>query len=192
MKAYRSPGHVRKWVKPVERCPYGLCAGYAVWVGLACCLVGCDTADETALRQWMATVQASQPPKIAPLPEPLASMPVTVYPEAERQQPDPFSVARAVDTQQKGGPDRRRPREPLEAYPLDAMQMVGVLRNKQQNQALLQVEQQLYRVRVGDYIGQNEGRVVGIEEKAIHLREFWQEGEGEWIEKMATIRLREQ
>ena len=51
-----------------------------------------------------------------------------------------------------------RRKEPLEAFPLDSMSMVGSVNKLGQPVALLRVDGLLYQVRVGDYLGHNYGR----------------------------------
>lgn len=84
-----------------------------------------------------------------------------------------------------------RRKEPLEAYPLDAMTMVGSLDKGGQKVALLKVENLLHQVRKGNYLGQNYGRVTQITESEITLREIVQDAAGEWIERGTTLQLQE-
>jgi type IV pilus assembly protein PilP len=57
--------------------------------------------------------------------------------------------------------------------------------------ALVSVDRMLYQVRVGDYMGQNNGRVVKIEEGRIELREVVQDASGEWVERAASLQTQE-
>ena len=84
-----------------------------------------------------------------------------------------------------------RRKEPLEAYPLDSMSMVGSVGKQGQPFALLRVDNLLYQVKVGDYLGQNYGRITKITETEIALREIVQDAAGEWIERTATLQLQE-
>lgn len=84
-----------------------------------------------------------------------------------------------------------RRREPLEVYELGAMSMAGTLQRQGQAVALVSVDKLLYQVRVGDYMGQNNGRVVKIEEGKLELREVVQDGAGEWVERTASLQTRE-
>ena len=88
-------------------------------------------------------------------------------------------------------PELARRKEPLEAYPLDSMVMVGSLVKAGQPIALLRVDNLLYQVRAGAYLGQNYGRVMKIGESEIVLREIVQDSAGEWIERKATLQLQE-
>ena len=84
-----------------------------------------------------------------------------------------------------------RRKEPLESYPLDSMSMVGSFSKAGQPFALLKVDNLLYQVKVGDYLGQNYGRVMKIGETDLSLREVVQDAAGEWTERVSTLQLQE-
>ena len=84
-----------------------------------------------------------------------------------------------------------RRKEPLESYPLDTMSMVGSLTREGRRYALLRVDNLLYQVKAGDYLGQNFGRITKISETEITLREVVQDAAGEWIERTSTLQLQE-
>jgi type IV pilus assembly protein PilP len=88
-------------------------------------------------------------------------------------------------------PELARRKELLEAYPLDAMVLVGSILKSGQPVALLKVDNLLYQVKPGNYIGQNYGRVTKITETEVTLREIVQDAVGEWIERVATLQLQE-
>ena len=88
-------------------------------------------------------------------------------------------------------PELARRKEPLEAFPLDTMAMVGSLNKVGKPTALLKVDQLLYQVQVGNYLGQNYGRITAITETAIQLREIVQDATGDWIERTASLELQE-
>ena len=83
-------------------------------------------------------------------------------------QPDPFGpakielAAKSASSSTTSGlkPDLNRPKEPLEAFPLESLKMVGVLQQKNTNFALIKADTGLYRVKVGNYMGQNFGIVT--------------------------------
>jgi type IV pilus assembly protein PilP len=79
----------------------------------------------------------------------------------------------------------------LEAYPLDSMTMVGSFAKGGRPYALLRVDNLLYQVKVGDYLGQNYGRIDGIGETDVSLREVVQDAAGEWTERISTLQLQE-
>jgi type IV pilus assembly protein PilP len=57
--------------------------------------------------------------------------------------------------------------------------------------ALLKVENLLYQVKVGEYLGVNYGKITKISETEISLREIVQDAAGEWIERPTTLQLQE-
>jgi type IV pilus assembly protein PilP len=74
---------------------------------------------------------------------------------------------------------------------LDTMGMVGSLTRDGQLVALLKVDNLLYQVRAGSYLGQNYGRVTRVSETEITLREIAQDASGEWAERPAALQLQE-
>ena len=88
-------------------------------------------------------------------------------------------------------PELARRKEALEAFPLDVMAMVRRFTKQGQPVALVKVDNLLYQVRPGNYLGQNYGRVVKIDETEVTLREIVQDAVGEWIERPATLQLQE-
>ena len=88
-------------------------------------------------------------------------------------------------------PELSRRKEPLEAMPLDAISMVGSLTKAAQPVALVRVDNLIYQVRVGNYLGQNYGRITAVTEAGIALREIVQDAAGEWLERPATLQLLE-
>ena len=133
--------------------------------------------------------------KIEPLPvvKPYEPVPYKAF-----DQTDPFSSAKIeLVTKSAGGaggglkPDFNRPREPLEAYPLESLKMVGVLQQRKASFALVKADVGLYRVKVGNYMGQNFGLITTITESQIQLRELIQDPAGDWAERQSTLQLQE-
>ena len=86
-------------------------------------------------------------------------------------------------------PELARRRQPLEAFPLDTMTMVGSLNRGGALVALVKVDKLLYQVTPGSYLGQNFGRVTRITETEVVLREIVQDSAGEWTERPAALQL---
>ena len=86
-------------------------------------------------------------------------------------------------------PDTTRPKEPLEAYPLETLKMVGTLSQKGVNYALVKADSGLYRVKVGNYLGQNFGIITAITENQIDLKELVQDASGDWTERKIALQL---
>lgn len=121
-----------------------------------------------------------QPYMAARLVEPFSGQKLQVAIKQETRQPNSLLAA-----------ELNRRREPLEAYPLDALSMVGSVVRGGRPYALLQADSLLYQIKVGDYIGQNYGRVTRITETEITLREIVQDAIGEWVERMSSLTLQE-
>jgi len=158
-------------------------------------LAGCG-GEQEELSQWMEqqkrevkpNVQPISPPKkFVPQPyialngvEPFSAQKLTVALKQEARQPNSLLAA-----------EINRRKEPLEAYPLDSMQMVGSVTKTGRPYALLKVDNLLYQVKQGDYLGQNYGKITKISETDVSLREIVQDAAGEWIERMSTLQLQE-
>ena len=171
----------------------------AALVLAALALVGCAGSEQEELQAWMTAQRQQTKPKVEPIPEPKRFTP---QPYTEQAAIDPFSnqkLAQALKreaTQSAASaaliaPELNRRREPLEGYPLDAMTMVGSLAKQGQPVALLKVDNLLYQVRPGNYLGQNYGRITKIGETEVVLRELVQDASGEWVERTSTLQLQE-
>jgi len=134
--------------------------------------------------------------RVDPLPQVRPYEPVAYQAENEV---DPFRPGRIEIARQGGkeatvgskGPDIDRPKEPLEAFPLESIQMVGSLTQGRETFGLVKAGPNLFRVRKGNYMGQNFGVITGIDESQISLQELVQEGSGEWIERASALQLQE-
>jgi type IV pilus assembly protein PilP len=68
---------------------------------------------------------------------------------------------------------------------------VGTLSQEKRNFALVKADSGLYRVRVGNYMGQNFGVVTKITDSDITLRELIQDSAGDWAERESALLLQE-
>jgi type IV pilus assembly protein PilP len=108
---------------------------------------------------------------------------------------DPFRPRKAEQAKGGGGlaPDMNRRKEALEAYPLDNLRMVGTLEQGPGIFALVRTpDNTLYRVRQGNYIGQNFGFITQITDSSVTLKEVVQDGTGDWSERVSTLQLLEE
>lgn len=87
------------------------------------------------------------------------------------------------------GPDPRRVREPLESVALPAIRMVGSVQQDGRLNALLLAGQRVYRVAVGQHLGQDHGVVTDISEQAVQYRELLREADGPWRERRGSLTL---
>ena len=162
---------------------------------LAVLLTACG-AETEELQQWTEQQRREVKPNVTPLQPPKKFDP---QPYDSTQAVEPFSnqkltVALKQEARQPNSllsAELNRRKEPLEAYPLDSMGMVGSVQKQGQPFALLRVDNLLYQVKVGDYLGQNYGRITKIAETEIGLREIVQDAAGEWIERPAALQLQE-
>lgn len=162
-------------------------------------LAACGASTEDELRQWMAEQKSQARPKVAPISEPKQFKPEAY---AQVTATEPFSNQKLTQALKREStqstvngaliaPELARRKEALESFPLDAMVLVGSLVKAGQPVALVKVDNLLYQVRPGNYLGQNYGRVTRIKETEVTLREIVQDAAGEWIERTATLQLQE-
>jgi len=159
-------------------------ATLAMMSGLAAC------SGQGDLHDWVAQVKAR---KGAPLP----ALPVVktfetfTYQDQDRR--DPFEPAPPQATAQNAAgphPDQNRPREPLEAFPLDSLKMVGTIGAKGSVEALIKDPQGvIHQVHVGDYMGQSYGHVLHVTPSEVDLVELVPNGSGGWMERDASVAL---
>jgi len=163
-------------------------------------LSACGASEQEEIQKWMQEQRAATKPNVQPIPEPKKFTPQDYTQEAAI---DPFSIQKLTqalkrDSQQSSSasaallaPELNRRKEPLEAFPLDAMAMVGSLVKQGQPVALVKVDNLLYQVRPGNYLGQNYGRITKVGETEVVLRELVQDAAGEWVERTASLQLQE-
>lgn len=92
-------------------------------------------------------------------------------------------------------PDMNRATEPLERFSIGDLTMVGTLQRADEGvlYALIRDNQGgIHRVTVGDYMGQNYGRVERVTETRIELREIVSDGDEGWVRRPRTLTLSSQ
>ena len=159
-------------------------------------LGGCDAVEHADLQAELRDLTKDAKGKVDPLPEMQPYEPVEY---SAFDLPDPFGPAKikllnpaAGTGSGTPGPDLARPKEPLEAYPLESLKMVGTLSRGKANWGLVRADQGIYRVRVGNYLGQNFGVITKISDNEITLKELIQDGTGDWSERVSNLLLQEQ
>ncbi len=159
-------------------------------------LAGCGGGQDE-IKQWMAQVKKDTHVNVPKLSEPKKFVPYTY---AQMGGTDPFNPSKLTDAIARAqnaarsplAPDPNRRHEPLEAFPLDTIAMVGVIKDRHGSQhAVVQVDKTVYDVKVGDYMGQNDGRVTAITEDQISLNERVIDASDEWVERKTNIELQE-
>jgi type IV pilus assembly protein PilP len=88
-------------------------------------------------------------------------------------------------------PDPTRVKQFLEGFNIDSFEMVGTLSNESGTFALLRGAGGVHRVKVGDYLGRNDGRITAITDSAVQVMEIVPDGEGAWLERPLSISLKE-
>lgn len=157
-------------------------------------LAACGGGEHSDLKQELNTLSKDLRGKVDPLP---VVKPYEPVPYAAFDMPDPFGSAKielVTKAASSGGglkPSLNRPKEPLEAFPLETLKMVGVLQQSKQTFALVKADTSLYRVKVGNYLGQNFGLVTSIGENQVQLRELVQDAAGDWTERQSMMQLQE-
>lgn len=155
-------------------------------------LSGCADPDLMGLdRELEALKRSPGELTVAPLPE-VPAYHVRGYEQAGARSPfqaRQASAENAAMLQDERAPDPERPREPLEHYDLSELQLVGTLTVSAQPSALLRAPQgQVHRLRVGNYLGADDGRIVSITGASIVLVETVREGNA-WIERTRDMTL---
>lgn len=159
----------------------------------------CSGVEQEDIQRWMNEQRNATKPTVIPLPEPKRFSPA---PYGQLAAVEPFSnqkLTQALKRDSAQGtsnaalvaPELNRRKEPLEAFPLDSMALVGSLLPSGKPVALVKVDNLLYQVKVGNYLGQNYGKVTKVSETEVTLREIVQDAAGEWIERQANLQLLE-
>jgi type IV pilus assembly protein PilP len=158
-------------------------------------LVACGGEEHQDIKQWMVDSSKDMRGHVQPVPE-IKAFPIVSYDAGDLV--DPFSPSKVIPEKRAGTgglqPDFDRPREPLEAYPLETLKMVGVVRDKGVLHALIQVGGVVYQVRIGNHMGQDFGVVTGITDSEVQIKELVQDPTGQtadWVERLSTLQLQE-
>ncbi|MDX1454818.1 MAG: pilus assembly protein PilP [Gammaproteobacteria bacterium] len=160
-------------------------------------LLGACAGDTSDLQRFVAAEKAKKPGPIAPLPQ-IKPYETFIYQAQEERSPFvPDSETRvepgtAVASNNGLAPDANRNKEYLEQYTLDGLKMVGTIDFRGTDFALVEdPEGTVHRVTVGNYLGQNHGKITEISELEVRLTEIIPDGLGGWMERQAAIGLSE-
>lgn len=158
-------------------------------------LAGCNNDNGFSdLDAYMNEVRLRPPGKIEPTP---TFRPYETFTYSAADLRSPFSRQVRVDQagRQKGArnvrPDPTRVKQYLEGFNIEQFEMVGTISNVSGSFALLRGAGGVHRLKVGDYLGRNDGRIVGISATQIEVVEIVPDGEGAWLERPRTIPLKE-
>lgn len=161
-----------------------------VMLVMAMGLAGCGGSGMEDLKAFVENSGKDMQGKIEPLPEVKVYEPFTY---SAFDLPDPFKP-RKLSTGGGGGmqPDLTRPKEPLEAFSLETLTMVGMVSQQGGVHAVVRTpDKAIYHVKKGNYMGQNFGLITQITDSEVTLREIVQDSAGDWSERTSTLILQE-
>lgn len=154
-------------------------------------LTGCSDKVDSDVEEFVAKAKTQKTGHVTPLPT-FPKPPAFKYTAIGLR--DPFQpyltniANKKPVVHEEAAPDLNRPREPLEAYSLDSLKMVGTLERDNIFYALLKDSNGiLHRVSVGNYVGQNSGHIEKITENSMDIKEWVSDGKGGWREHWVTI-----
>ncbi|MCB1947662.1 MAG: pilus assembly protein PilP [Burkholderiales bacterium] len=151
----------------------------------------CENNDHDDLAAFISNAGKGLRGQVDPLPE-VKSYKFFTYDAFEM--PSPFEPRKNEQAQSTGSgikPDLTRRKEYLESFPLESLEMVGSLEQNEDIYAVVKTpEGSLLRVGIGNYMGQDFGRINQISESQIKLRELVQDGVNEWTERISTLMLK--
>ena len=162
--------------------------GRSSLVLLVLCLAACGRGTDD-LKVKVEEIKARKGAPLEPLPVPKN---FELFEYTAHEVRDPFSPSLDPDVGVAGseGPDVNRPKEPLESFPLDTLDMVGTLGLVGAMTALVEdPDGVIHRIREGNYAGQSYGRVTAVHEDRVEFVELVPNGAGGWIERPAAIAL---
>lgn len=160
-------------------------------------LTACER-DFSDLQQYIANVKARPHEPVKPLPEFKSVEPFVIKKEEALR--DPFkpvekikAVEKLEDEEPDNGihPDVNRKKEPLEAFALSGMKMVGTINMNSVLWGLVRNDSIIYRVKVGEHLGRNDGKITRIDKNKIELIEIVPSKPGHFVEQPATLILAE-
>jgi type IV pilus assembly protein PilP len=157
--------------------------------------VSCSGEEHGDLKQELASLTKDLRGRVDPLPQvrPYEPVPYTAEGQIDPFRPERIEVAAARGAASASTAlieeQKKRPPEPLEAFPLESIQMLGTITQNKETFALVKAGPNLYRVRKGNYMGQNFGVITAIDEAQINLKELVQDSAGDWVERTSSLQL---
>lgn len=159
----------------------------AILALLSMTLVACG-GDMSDLERYIAEVKQRPGGRIEPLPQ---IKPYETFRYRADAQRSPFMPDTNQANQSKPSgptPIMNRNKEYLEQFPLDTLSMVGTLEREGAVFGLVQTQDgMVHRVIPGNYIGQNDGRIVVVSEGGIAVEELIPDGIGGFFKRSAEI-----
>jgi len=159
-------------------------------------LSACAQSQTDDLEQFVKETKLKFAGQVEPLPP---ATPYENYEYGAGEKRDPFrssvSLVKSIAANRVSNglqPDGSRRHEELELFGLEQLTMVGVLANDGQNWAMVKVPGgTVYKVREGNYMGKNHGKILKIGETKVDLKELVPDGLGGWIERPNILALKQ-
>lgn len=153
-------------------------------------LSGCSPQVSEILVDYVKNAQEKKQPYIQDLPHFKKSKPFKYTANKFRDPFVPYEIEVAAVTTSTI-PDINRKREPLEAYPLETFVMVGTIEQAGLFYALLRDGAGVvHYVGVGNYIGQNSGKIESISLSEINIQQLGPDNRGGWHTFPVTLYLK--
>ena len=154
-------------------------------------LIACSGNEGDDLDKFIREAGNTMRVKIQPLPE--VKPYIALQYNADGNLSDPFRARKAASKFSGIQPNLSRPKEAMEAYPLESIKYVGQLSKSKLTYALLKTpDNNVQQVKIGNFIGQNFGMVTKINDSEVVLKEIIQDDiSGDWIERLSNLTLQE-
>ncbi|MDW5417230.1 pilus assembly protein PilP [Iodobacter sp. CM08] len=165
----------------------------ALMIFAAFSLSACFGEQNGDLKDWMKESSEGLRGKVEALPE---AKPYVSFEYKAFDLSDPFRAAK-MELAKKGSggglaPNTSRAKEILENYDLEKLRMVGTItQGKTVNGLIHAPDGNIYRVKVGSYMGQNFGMVTAITDIEVQLKEIVEDSGGDWVERTTNLSLDE-
>lgn len=163
---------------------------YLMMLG-ALLLAGCGGEEFQDLQDFVKNAGANMRGKIAPPPEVKPYEPFNY--DNSTSLADPFKPRKPERGMGRSGlnqPDFDRRKEELEDFPLESLKMVGFLYQRDVGYAIIRApDGKLHRVKAGNYMGQNFGKIIEITDAEVRLKEMVQDSAGDWSERISSLQL---
>jgi type IV pilus assembly protein PilP len=170
-------------------------------------IAGCVSGDMSDLEKQVSEIMSKPGGRLEPLPE-IKPYEAYVYESGKSEARNPFKrfyvVEQSLAIEESEGPVddglteemrneiQNRNREELERFELDSIKMVGTLQNEDNHWGIvLDPGGIVHRVKTGNYIGLNIGKITSIEEEQIEVREIIKDNSGRYGERKALLPLTE-
>lgn len=146
---------------------------------------GKNSQNTKDLKKYVKELEQRPGKDVEPLPRLNIDEPITTQEQFKR---NPYGYHISSDA--PNHPVKKRSPERLELFPLDTLNMVGTVYDGKQYWALLQSPIGLFRVKVGEYVGQNNGKIVRITEATVFVSESIPESNGNWSTREVKLDLK--